>query len=415
MTKSVPSMLLDEAAIGVLYTNFENMRQNLVCPGTKSKCKQTGTIRLHGKNESQTPSQPQFRCHKCKGIFNASTMQQLLKNISVSTNTDMDFMDELSIFDSQPEQMNFIIKELQSQRIQLKQHQTQFDELAQLREELTRARQHITDLEETNRQLKEQLKEQSQKEGNILIHDTEFPPLSNRTPLPPSQNSTASKWAQLPRPKYTEQQLSPEKKQRRIAAAARIFQQPSDTHGFQYLYFFSKARMPVGRMRASLRQFGVDNSRVLDIQYPARQTIGLLVHNDFTESILQTLKEAGIHPIDFDPLDPKYVHDPKYSDASQDTRANIAHELQCARALRAIHYIRAPIKYAVARDFQNKGWISIEELKSILATKWRHPDDNANIVQNFQPEEEEDLLMDYEHTRPHLKRTITDRSASPSN
>ncbi|KAI7850936.1 hypothetical protein BDC45DRAFT_415964, partial [Circinella umbellata] len=152
--------------------------------------------------------------------------------------------------------------------------------LNQLRDKLITAHKRITDLEEINRKLKQQLHDQ-QLQGKLNdTQDLDFPPLTTQTFSPP-QNSTASKWAKPLRPPTTQKLISPEIKQRRIAAAARVFQRPSATHGFKYLYFPSKARMPVGQMRAALRQFGVDNSRVLDIQYPARQTIGFLVHNDF--------------------------------------------------------------------------------------------------------------------------------------
>ncbi|KAG2221452.1 hypothetical protein INT45_004993 [Circinella minor] len=302
-------------------------------------------------------------------------MQQIVQTHSEvatqSHDSSMDLFDEVDLIDSQPQQMNYILQELQSQRTQLQLHTTQFEELNKLREELTIAHDRIIELEKVNRQLKQQLKDQQSQDQKSLNED--FLPLQGTT-TQPTQNTTTSRWAH---PLPTQQQkpsISPAQKQRRIEAAARLFQRPSAIYGFQYLYFFSKARMPIG------------------------------LHNDFTTSILESLNKVGINPIDFEPLDPKYVYDPKYQEDSQEIRANIAHELQCERAKRAINYIHAPIKYAVARDFQDKGWLSIEDLKAILATKWKHPDEHDDLIQNFKPTDDDDSLMEYELTRTNRLR-----------
>ncbi|KAI9271568.1 hypothetical protein BDA99DRAFT_534058 [Phascolomyces articulosus] len=334
MTKPATTVLLSEPDIEVLYSTFENKRSTLICPGNKETCNQKGTMRLHGKNKGQNPPQPQFRCSKCTSVFNAFKMQQLLNSSSsvndktdLDTNaTDMDFLEEISSFDSQPEQIQFILKELQSQKEQLKQHTSQFIELNKLREELESAHIRIAELEEKNKELRQKLAQQTTKEKDSQVAEMDFPPLTQHSPS--SQNSTAT--------------------------AARAFQRPSTTHGFQYIYFPSKARMPVGRMRASLRQLGADNSRILDIQYPARQTIGLLVHNDFAKDLLETLKQVDILPVDFDPLDPKFVHDPKYQDLPEAEKANIAHELQGQRAKKAIKFIRALLSTQLRETFKRK-------------------------------------------------------------
>ncbi|KAI7855469.1 hypothetical protein BDC45DRAFT_534702 [Circinella umbellata] len=239
MTRGKSTELLDEAAIDILYQDFEKIRKTLVCPGTKTKYNQTGSVRLHGTNDKQNPAQPQFRCSKCRAIFNAITIQQVIKTQSEVPDQDntssMDLFDEVSLFDSQPQQMKYILDELQSQRKQLKQHATQFEELNQLREELTIAHDRIAELEKTNRQLKQQLKDQ-QSQHDQDYNNNEFPTLRTNI-APTTQNSTNSRWAHPLPTQHTKQPISQEKKQRRIEAAARLFQRPSDTHGFQYLYF----------------------------------------------------------------------------------------------------------------------------------------------------------------------------------
>ncbi|KAG0161806.1 hypothetical protein DFQ30_005443, partial [Apophysomyces sp. BC1015] len=104
--------------------------------------------------------------------------------------------------------------------------------------------------------------------------------------------------------------------------------------------------MPIGQMRACLRRFGIDNSQILDILYPARQTIGVLVHNDFVATLLEKFRAVNIQQVEFDPLDTKHIYDPKYKDATDDEKLQVAQELRFNRAKRALNHIRAPIKYA---------------------------------------------------------------------
>ena len=158
-------------------------------------------------------------------------------------------------------------------------------------------------MEAVEQRLLQQLEEKEQQQKLL---DEEFPPLRPETQTANIQNSMASSWAHSisnKQPKAT-----PEIQRRRLEAAARVFQRPTETHGFQYVYLPSRARIPIGKMRGTLRRFGIDNSKILDIQYPARQIIGLLVHNDFTQILTEQLAERNIYPVNFDLLDHKNIH-----------------------------------------------------------------------------------------------------------
>ena len=95
----------------------------------------------------------------------------------------------------------------------------------------------------------------------------------------------------------------------------------------------------------------------------SRQTIGLLVHNDYAPILIEKLRTIDINPIDFDPFDQKNVNDPKYKDAPTLEKQQLAKELQNKRAHRSIQFIRSPIKFAVTRAFHNYGWITLDDLK----------------------------------------------------
>ncbi|CAO3587260.1 unnamed protein product [Absidia cylindrospora] len=150
-------------------------------------------------------------------------------------------------------------------------------------------------------------------------------------------------------------------------AAARHFSPPSSNQGFTHVYIPIRARLRIGQIRKNLKQLHIDNNRVLDINYPAMNTTSLLVHNDFVPELTTRLTKAGIKTIDdFDPTNHQHLRDPKYLDKSNDERTEIAINLHHQRMIRSVEFIRAPAKFAVARCFAKEGWITQEQLASIL-------------------------------------------------
>ncbi|CAO3599331.1 unnamed protein product [Absidia cylindrospora] len=131
-------------------------------------------------------------------------------------------------------------------------------------------------------------------------------------------------------------------------SAARQFSPPSASPGFQHVYLPTRARLRISQIRKNLKQLSIDTSRILDINYPARNTTSLLIHNDFVDACVSRLTKAGIKPLDsFDPTDPQHLCDPKYDEE----RSEIAFSLHQQRMLRSIDFIRTPAKYAVAKSF----------------------------------------------------------------
>ncbi|KAI7848438.1 hypothetical protein BDC45DRAFT_419654, partial [Circinella umbellata] len=140
--------------------------------------------------------------------------------------------------------------------------------------------------------------------------------------------------------------------QKRKEAAARAFTTPSETHGFCFKYFPTRGRKPVSDQRKNLRQLGIDNSRLLDIHYPDTNVVGFLIHNDYATELLDLMKQHNLEPnTKFDPHNPQYLRDKKYLDMSHDEQIIQADLIQYNRILRAIDYVRQPVKFAVARFF----------------------------------------------------------------
>ncbi|KAI9260768.1 hypothetical protein BDA99DRAFT_560829 [Phascolomyces articulosus] len=149
--------------------------------------------------------------------------------------------------------------------------------------------------------------------------------------------------------RFCEELNAPEAEQRRIAAAAHAFTPLSSAHKFNYLYFPLRAHLPAGQIRAKLRHLRIDNSKILDIQYP------------------------GYY------------------------RLQLVHGLQCHRAQRALKYIRKPLCYAIAMSFQAEGCISIEELQSFSETRRTRRDNPKTRIADIFHIEEEDQVMEDHH------------------
>ncbi|KAG2171678.1 hypothetical protein INT43_008058 [Umbelopsis isabellina] len=99
---------------------------------------------------------------------------------------------------------------------------------------------------------------------------------------------------------------------RQIAASARAFIPATGPQGFDFVYLPKTRKYQRSEIRSRLCDVGIDTSRVLDIIYPARDVIGLLVHVQYQALLKETLLQKKIKTTDsFDPLDPKHIADPQ--------------------------------------------------------------------------------------------------------
>ncbi|CAO3666214.1 hypothetical protein G6F70_002943 [Rhizopus microsporus] len=103
------------------------------------------------------------------------------------------------------------------------------------------------------------------------------------------------------------------------------------------------------------------NNRILDIHYPGRNIVTLLVHNDYVSELRKQLGRFKVNlKDDFDPCNPKVLRDPKYADLSPEERANFTLMHPSDRMARALNYVRAPVNRRKVSDqaadfFQSDG------------------------------------------------------------
>lgn len=150
-----------------------------------------------------------------------------------------------------------------------------------------------------------------------------------------------------------------------IAAISRGFNVQTGEQGYEYVFMHKSRKFTRAQVRENLRLLGAEPSRILDVCFPARGVLGVLIHVQYKQELLQLFAKHRISVIsDFDPLDPKHIADPLYADRDESARANLALELQGARCIRALYYLqqkKKPVK-VVAASFVSAGWLSDDDV-----------------------------------------------------
>ncbi|KAF7720628.1 hypothetical protein EC973_006871 [Apophysomyces ossiformis] len=385
------------AKVEELLHKFSQHRRAIQC----SSCQATGHIQRNGFNRTN-PAMPTFRCAKCTKNYNhvelfnrmptaslgnspsdipetSPVMEELDHPVSMSSqpdetiapqdwasqmdNQDLPVPSTALVFehhDALPEFMKTLVTELNAQKRRLDRHDKLYDEIKRLQHELSTANQRVSELEETNAALRQQLQTQQTQGTMASIHAPRHnaldsfpslplqPSLPHGTSLPKSTNV----WYDTEGTQRVRRAGSLVHNVRKQQAAARAFLPPSDNQGFKYVYLPARARIPT------------------NIHYPDRQVIALLLHNDYVPDFLDALSKYGVKPIEhYDPLDPSHLRDPKYEKLSLQERVERTKEHHNQRMLRALDFIRIPVRYAVARHFLSSGWVSPDQLQNILASQ----------------------------------------------
>jgi hypothetical protein len=188
------------------------------------------------------------------------------------------------------------------------------------------------------------------------------PPLPSQPPMHPNEKLPTHPWHDYQKIETIKQSLHRNKPKRQALkeeSAARFFQPPTQNQGFGYVYAPIKTTIPTGKIRNQLRKLGINNSRILDVQYPHTNIVAFLVHLDYVLELKTYLSKFNITPInDFNPYEGDYLCDPKFAQLSKQDRDKQAILIQQKRNERAVQHLRYPIQYAVAKYFNEFGDIS---------------------------------------------------------
>ena len=105
---------------------------------------------------------------------------------------------------------------------------------------------------------------------------------------------------------------------KKLAATGRAFAPPtvaSTVGRYDYVYLHQSRRLDRKEIRSRFTSLGIDTSRILDLSFPARSVVGILLHAEYKPEFLAKLSACKIVPIaNFDPLSHEHVIDPKFKD-----------------------------------------------------------------------------------------------------
>ncbi|KAI7867301.1 hypothetical protein BDF14DRAFT_1726722 [Spinellus fusiger] len=106
---------------------------------------------------------------------------------------------------------------------------------------------------------------------------------------------------------------------KRQAPTAQRVESAEDPKGFSYVYIPRGRCMNHPEARHLLRTLGLDTGRILDVCFPAHSVLGLLVYFQYETEVKEVFTKRHYFYLDngFDPLDPKHLADPKYSQFSE--------------------------------------------------------------------------------------------------
>ncbi|KAI8364629.1 Endonuclease/exonuclease/phosphatase, partial [Radiomyces spectabilis] len=117
-------------------------------------------------------------------------------------------------------------------------------------------------------------------------------------------------------------------------------------------------------------QLKLDNSRILDIHYPANKVIALLLHNDYVSTALSILATHTIKPLEnFDPCAAVHLRAKEFVDLSEDARQQKMTEIHKNRLLKVLAFLRPTIRPAVARQFVTNQWLTYEQIHDDPSTR----------------------------------------------
>lgn len=167
---------------------------------------------------------------------------------------------------------------------------------------------------------------------------------------------------------------------RKKSATARAFFAPptNDSNaptGYCYVYIPRSRNINRKDVRHRFSVLGIETARVLDISFPARSVIGILLHEEYKSTFLQeVLVDCKVKPIEgFNPCDPVHIADPKYQDWPAPQRARLAVALQQDRCYNTLNFIREYLIPSVSKFFVAQAWIPQALAASVIQHRLPRP------------------------------------------
>ncbi|KAG0821584.1 hypothetical protein G6F18_011812 [Rhizopus arrhizus] len=325
--KSSQRIPLTDDQLETLAKGFIEHRKTVPCP----HCKIPTVFRTKGKSKATNhKKEHEYLCTVCSRIMHADDMLAL-----VTRRYDMEEDSQPQVTSSQPQLPSPFPPQLEMGATP--DMQTLLQTLMTLTTELQQARTEIANL---NEQLNSKQQHQPPPVSPITLED-DFPAL-------PVSKYQSAPWHQ-PQKVLSLAQIVSKNQEKREATAARSYS--------------------LGKLRTTFKKLGVNNGRLLDLHYPDRNIVAVLVHNDYAPELTELLTKKGVKLNNtFDPCAASVLKDPKYATETLEQREQTVQQLHNQRVQKALVHIRGPAKFTVARFFAHKSWITKTQLDEVLAT-----------------------------------------------
>ncbi|KAI8329012.1 hypothetical protein BD560DRAFT_319183, partial [Blakeslea trispora] len=164
---------------------------------------------------------------------------------------------------------------------------------------------------------------------------------------------------------------------KKLAATGRAFAPPlaSTSPGrYDYVYLHQSRRLDRKEIRSRFTSLGIDTSRILDLSFPARSVVGILLHAEYKQEFLTKLNACKIVPIaTFDPLSHDHIIDPKFKDMPATQRVPLAKAIQEDRCTRTLYFVRVYLVPSVAKYFVEQGWMNEAKASAIITDRMPRP------------------------------------------
>lgn len=195
-------------------------------------------------------------------------------------------------------------------------------------------------------------------------------PASLPTTSTPAIATPANEWVQVVASRRPKTATS----ERKWIAAARAFQPPRPLDapsGYAFVYIPRSRRMDRKEIRKLFSKLGIENS---SISFPARSVIGVLVHQEFKQELIDTIiGSKGQITKDFNPLAHEHIVDPQYNNLAVANRTRLAKAFHQDRCIRTLYFVRPYLVPSVAKYFIQQNWITDVMASDIIAERLPRP------------------------------------------
>ncbi|KAG2199415.1 hypothetical protein INT46_009252 [Mucor plumbeus] len=148
---------------------------------------------------------------------------------------------------------------------------------------------------------------------------------------------------------------------------------------FTYIYLNHGYRQLNRDIRSNLRTLGLSSNKIVDANSPVSKVIAILLPDDYLQEAIDILKTNNIQILlNFDPLDPNNLGDPKFRNLPLEERTEIIRRFHTNQMQRALNNMKNTVKYDVALGFEKRGWIDKETVRKIAQELSTAPKSKSN-------------------------------------